>query len=184
MRRASFQPPHASSGSDGETFAPVRMLTRLRKKSSGWSKWQNSGVPKCIPTARRSRIARLIASLILRRPSRGTFSAACYAWRFGEIVARASACSVRFSRRLPVRRAAVLGDSLLVECVQKYRWLCGARLQACSIDSHVDVLGSAPAGSLRNRKSNVDTNVDAARLEARATSESGYIEATDNVHCE
>jgi hypothetical protein len=53
----------------------------------------------------------------------------------------------------------------------KYRWLCGARLQACRIDSYVDVL-EAQKGTLRNRKSNVDTNVDAARLEARATSES------------
>jgi hypothetical protein len=34
-------------------FQPqVRMLTRLRKKSSEGSKWQNSGVAKCIPEAR------------------------------------------------------------------------------------------------------------------------------------
>jgi hypothetical protein len=30
----------------------------------------------------------------------------------------------------------------------------------------------------------IDMTVDAARLEARATSESGHLEITDNVHCE
>ena len=33
-----------------------------------------------------------------------------------------------------------------------YRWLCGARRQACSIDSHVDVLGSANGNTELKRR--------------------------------
>jgi hypothetical protein len=62
-------------------------------------------------------------------------------------------------------------------------------LQACHIDSRVDVLeaqrGARNSGwSLAKSQVNVDTSVDAARLEARATSESAHIETTGNVHFE
>ncbi len=40
--------------------------------------------------------------------------------------------------------------------------LCGARLQACRVDNLVDV---------QERENHIDTTVDAARLEARATTE-------------
>jgi hypothetical protein len=62
----------AHGGSVG-VRAIARMLTRLRKKSFGCPKGQESGVAKCIPGVRRTRLARLIASRFFRGDRGGLF---------------------------------------------------------------------------------------------------------------